>query len=264
MQAFIKKTILLFFLSFSVLLLPSRLKLLTYGFKLEKLKISLPFSSEWETTLNDEDLKTIFSQKFSFLGKGAQSYVFESEDQKYVLKLFRFDPRKKSFCDGKDWSLWQVKQAISLFSSCKLGFEKAKEETALIYLHLNLTDKKLPSVLLYDALGRRYKISLDDYRFAIQRKVIPLKEAFILAKKEGVLRERADALRALLEKRTMKGIGNRDPSLWRNFGFLGDQAIELDFGNYVERADFIDPIKRQKEIDRYMIPLEKWLEKEGE
>src|SRR3990167_2646472 len=257
----IRRLFLLLLLVFSVLAIPSRFKLLTYGFKLEKLQLNLPFSPQWEIEpiLSEGELKKIFSQTFFFLGKGAQSYVFESEDEQYVLKLFRFDPRKRSFTDREKWDMWKEKKAISLFTSCKLSWVRAREETALLHLHLNPTSKMLPVLKIKTPLDRTLHLELDQYRFALQKKVVPLEKALDDALTDGTLSLKLTSLRSLLEGRTEKKIRNRDPSLWRNFGFLGNQAVELDFGNYDDRPDFEDEKIRKKEVDRYLTPLRKWL-----
>ena len=216
-------------------------------------------SPEWETEslLSDEQLREILSQSFSFLGKGAQVYAFESQDGQYVLKLFRFDQRKR-FIGPKLTSDAKIR---SFFNACKIGWEMAREETALVYLHLNPTSGKLPVLSIRTPTFRRIHLPLDPYRFAIQKKVVPLEEALTAALAEGLLGERIDAILSLIEHRAAKGIGNRDPSLWRNFGFLGAHAIELDFGNYVIRSDFQEKSARLAELERYARPLRRWLEK---
>lgn len=173
-MATIRKAFILFLLVFISLALPSRFKLITYGFKLEKLQLHLPSSPVWdiEPTLSHQELQEIFSAPFSFLGKGAQSYVFQSKDQQYVLKLFRFDPRERSFSDKENWDAWKEEKAISLFTSCKLSWDRARDETALLHLHLNPTSSTLPILTIKAPLGRTLHLDLDRYRFALQKKSI--------------------------------------------------------------------------------------------
>ncbi|MDE3055997.1 MAG: hypothetical protein KGI80_04840 [Verrucomicrobiota bacterium] len=255
----IKKILLFSLLLFCSLALPTQFKLWTHGFKLEKLYIPIAFSEKWEREplLSKETLKAIFSQPFSFLGKGAQSYVFESKDGDYVLKLFRFDSRRRRFWNRHEEG-WQEKTALSLFRSALLGWDHAREETALLFLHLNLTSGELPGVTLKTPLGGTVELSLDNYRFALQRKAVSLKKALEDSLCNGTLEEKMEAFSQLLEERTRKGIGNSDPSLWRNFGFIGEKAVEIDFGNYIERPDFSSEKAREKEIARYMMPFKKF------
>src|ERR1700722_2869530 len=61
----------------------------------------LPFNSKWEVSSPSPEQKAlidkILSQNFTYLGKGAQSYAFESQDQKFVLKFFKFKHIKPSW-----------------------------------------------------------------------------------------------------------------------------------------------------------------------
>src|SRR5579872_1804949 len=86
--------ILILFFVFSLLLIPSGYKRLTGGFRIEKMRIDFPFNAEWEINRNGMDgIKRILSQPFRYLDRGSQCYVFVSEDDQFVVKLFRFDPQ---------------------------------------------------------------------------------------------------------------------------------------------------------------------------
>ncbi len=249
-----------FFLCFiSVcLVIPAGVKRLTCGFHRKKIEISaLASDPRWETVsfFSDKKAAEILSQKFRYFDKGLQCYVFLSEDEKYVLKLFRFDRQRRFFSSKKQ----DLKNSFQLFESCKLANELAPEETGLVYLHLNLTQGKFPWLQAKDPLGRFFTIPLDRYRFALQRKAEPFAKTLFIALREGVLEQRVQEISALLEKRIEKGIGNRDPSLWRNFGFFETQAVEIDFGNYVIRPDFITQGAKDAEKERYMEPLRAWI-----
>ncbi len=257
-----KKALLLILLAALSLSIPVRLKQFTYGFKIAKLRLELPYSAEWETpsSLSDEAVARILSQPFYFLGKGAQCYAFASSDDRYVLKLFRFDQRKGL---GPHWiqprkDLCGIK-VRSFLSACKLGWELAREETALVYLHLNLTSRLLPTVSARTPIGRTIRLPLDGYRFALQKKAERLEETLFAARTDGKLPQRIDAMISLLVRRTTKGIGNRDPSLWRNFGFIGEEAVEIDFGNYVFCPEFSEQAMKRRELERYALPLRVWL-----
>ena len=51
---------------------------------------------------NVQEMNNIFDQKFKYLSKGCQTYVFQSEDKKYVIKFIRYhryrtgDPHRKA------------------------------------------------------------------------------------------------------------------------------------------------------------------------
>lgn len=248
------KNIAFFFLVVSsALFIPLGLKNLNYGFKIAKLHVHLPHNPEWEiaSELSKDALHGILSQRFRFLGKGAQCYAFVSEDDQYVLKLFRFDRKKKRALPQK--------KAYRFLSACKLGYELARNETALVYLHLNLTSGMLPILNARAPNGRPFSLPLDSYRFAIQKKAELLEKSLFAALSQGVLAQRIDAIANLLESRSAKGIGNSDPNLWRNFGFVGDEAVEIDFGNYKVRSDLLNEEAKRQELKRYLIPLRSWV-----
>lgn len=237
----------LLFVSLS-LALPSGARWLTSGFKVAKLQCSLPYRSEWDAKLLASE--AVLAQSFRYLGKGRQCYVFESEDGKYVIKLFRFDPKGKT----------QLETALRLFAGCMLALS-VPEETGLLYLHLNETEGLFSPFRGKGPLGRRIRLDLDRCRFALQRKALPFGPELFKARDEGRLEERIEQIVSLLERRIARGIGNNDPSLWRNFGFLEGQAIEIDFGNFVSRPDFADRKQAEQELARYLGPLRSWLER---
>ena len=60
----------------------------TAGFTIGNITSDFSYNEKWATaalTSSQRDqVKQILSQKFSYLGKGCQSYVFTSDDGKYV------------------------------------------------------------------------------------------------------------------------------------------------------------------------------------
>jgi hypothetical protein len=232
----------LFFLLFvlSLLSLPFVAKKFTQGFRVAKLEFHVPHHPEWEVPM-DSQILSILDQPYAYLGKGAQSYVFASLDGRYVVKLFRSDSEEK---------------IIALFNACKMAYDCLKEETGLVYLHLNPTSQRLPILTCQDPLGRGIKLPLDRYRFAIQKRAKPFRETLEAAMGDpALMKARIDQFVALLVSRTEKGIFNTDPSLSRNFGFLDDRAVEIDFGNYHETASYSE----FTEIKRYTHRLHRWL-----
>ncbi len=216
--------------------LPVCLKRWTCGFKLVKIHFSTPARPEWDvkSDLSHEEISQILSQPFIYLDRGAQCYVFASLDGQYVIKFFRTTSKEK---------------VEHLFCAAALAYTKAKEETGLVFLHLNETKNQFPKLPIRGPLGQRFKIPLDRYRFAIQRKATGFQESLLSAYKESdgeKMKQRIDSFVDVLRSRVEKGIRNSDPSVSRNFAFLGDQAVEIDFGNYAEGV-----ISKEWEITRY-------------
>ncbi|MEN9654666.1 MAG: hypothetical protein RL235_778, partial [Chlamydiota bacterium] len=151
------------------LLVPTALKLVTYGFKLEKLHLDLQFQAPQMPELaSEEQINQALRQPYFFLGKGAQCYAFESQDHQYVLKLLRFDRNCASGGRGIDGT-----KVAKVFKAFQLAAEEMPIETGLIYLHLNPATKSLPSVAISGPAWHRHVISLDTVRFILQRKAEP-------------------------------------------------------------------------------------------
>lgn len=226
-----------------MLSVPALAKRLTHGFRVAKMRLDFPAHPEWEAPLPPEAV-AILRQDFFFLGRGAQSYVFESEDGKYVIKLFHYS---RSFSDAK---------VVLLFNACKMAYDHLREETGLLFIHLNPTPMHLPLLHCRDAVGRWYHFPLDEARFALQKKGKPFKDTLQKACRDPAeIKRRIDEFLHLLQTRAQKGILNTDPNLGRNFGFLDDQAIEFDFGNY----RWVPDLNQKAEIDRYAQRLRRWL-----
>src|ERR1700722_7824239 len=73
----------------------------TKGFRLSKIQANLLTEEHpaQVSALEREFVAKLFEQKFHYIGRGLQSFVFASEDEKYVLKLFnnRYQEKMKLF-----------------------------------------------------------------------------------------------------------------------------------------------------------------------
>lgn len=253
---FVKKFFFLFFFSAFVLLIPTSLKRVTCGFKLAKLRLDVPFRVDWETTphLSMHQLHHILNQPFTYLDKGAQCYVFKSEDEQYVIKLFRYD--QPQFFKKKVKTSFKEK-IENLFVASRLAYLLAPEETGLVHLHLNLTKNECPILHAKGPIGQSLHLPLDRYRFAVQKKVDPFRERLFKASRSSDKQEMnrlIDSFIDTLQSRIQKGIRNSDPTLSRNFGFIKEKAVEIDFGNY-----FLYSSSAEKEMHRYTNRLRRWL-----
>ncbi len=248
------RTILLFLFFLS---LPQFLK---HNFKLPP-HLNIPYHSEWEIPPPDEKILSILDQPFSYLARGNQSTVFESQDGKYVLKLFRYTRPRFPFVQNTKYfaaKLIQKKPKNDLFTKVAKTFTaahmactQASQYTQVLFCHLNLSENQLPTIQL--KADRIYNLRLDQYRFVLQRKVSPFKETLLSAKNDPEkMHKLIDSFVKLLVDRASIGIRNADPNLGPNFGFLEDQAVEIDFGNYRKGSN-------PQEITNYLTRLGHWL-----
>jgi hypothetical protein len=219
----------------------------TGSFTLARITSDIPFHPEWAIdTPDEEQVKKILSQSYRFLGKGAQSFVFASADDKWVIKFFRHHHLKKNSKLAKD------------FGSYKLAYEKLRTETGLVYLHLNKTDHLNQTLDLIDNIGIHHPIDLDRYEFLIQKKASLAYPALQQWITEGKIKEAKQALTALvqlLKTRSEKGIYDKDPDLNTNFGFIGTEPIQFDIGRFKLRQGPADP----EELMRITDNLHQWL-----
>ncbi|MBX9744520.1 MAG: hypothetical protein K2X08_04845 [Chlamydiales bacterium] len=221
--------------------LPFIYKEITHGFRANKLYLA----RKGETSQNNEVVASLLNQSFSYLGQGLQCFVFESDDGQVVLKLFNIAKRKSS-----------QERAEKTLQACKLAFELAQEETGLLYIHLDSTDKQGLFVYLKNCLGISRFLSLDKYAFVIQKKAHPFKQTLLTALEQNRADPLIDSYLALIHQRSFKGICNTDVAIIRNFGFLGEGALEIDFGNYV-----YSPAEKAEEFQRFAQRMRRFVKK---
>lgn len=223
---------------------------LTDGFSYPNITSSLSYNPKWEITFEPEDLselETALDQPYSYLESGSQSYVFISEDNNYVLKFFKHKrwrmnpfyeklPLPKTLAEKRErWKRKKKETVASTFGSCKIAYTVFKNETGVIFVHLNKNHPFNHTIILKDRIGLKHHIQLGDVEFVVQKKAIPTGEYLLSLKKEGKTKEAKEALRKLLaftEMRAKKGFSDKDPHLIRNFGFIDGKAVELDIGGF--------------------------------
>lgn len=240
--------------------LPVALKRWTHSFHLSRCVLPLKEKHQIFSLLEKKEVEKILSRPFHYLDRGAQSFVFESEDGRFVLKLFFFDPHPKlTRPNSRGLARKKAKRTLE---GCKTA-SLAHEETALVYLHLGQSDEKLPIVRLIGPAWKRSWLNCSHYCFAIQERAVLLKEslqAVYLQKNQQAFQRKIRSLSKLLKRRIERNIHNSDPGLFNNFGFVDcDRAIEIDFGNYRQCPDWKEADKSQEEA-RYLDKLALWMD----
>ncbi len=252
----------------------------TDGFALYKILSSLPFNPEWEpssppTRLETEELLKTLDQPFYYLAKGAQSYVFVSKDGQTVIKFFRLyrllppawmmalsfpiplQPYK--ICK----MLEKRKELDKDFISYKIAFDEMKQQTGLIYLHLNKTSHLKQKIRIYDKIGIAHLLDLDNMEFLVQKKaclVYPGIDSLMKTQGQSAAKEAISALVELLVFRCKKGIFDQDPDLNTNFGFLGKYPVQIDIGRFCREDGSKTPQQYEEEISRITDNFRQWLD----
>lgn len=221
----------------------------TDGFSVEKIiPKHQPLGNDPEDL---SQLESILSQPFYYLGRGGQCYVFESEDQKVVIKFFK--QHHMNFLNWLDQlslpkALEDFRNQILLkhehqskdyfFNSCRLASEKFKERTGLIYLHTHQTTNLNRKFLIFDKQGVEHEIDLNGIDFVLQRKAELSHKHFrklIRQKDLDAAKRSIDSILELIMERSKLGIRDRDPNFRTNIGFIDGKAVEIDIGSFDER-----------------------------
>lgn len=246
----------------------------TGGFRLPKITSQFPPDPAWET--NCPVPAELFRQKYSFLGKGVQCYAFESEDKTTVLKLFKHyhagvsnTTLKKiplpSILDRFREKILQARyeRVNEIYTSSKIAFEELKEETGLLYLHLNPTSHLKRQLLVVDLLGISHQIDLDTTPFLLQKKGAVAFEQLSVFLQKGELNKVKAAINSLINlivARCQKGIANTDPILRRNIGYFDTQAFEIDTGSFIKDPYLKKPHLIKRELFFETLELKEWIE----
>ena len=195
--------------------------------------------------LNAES-EAALQKKYRYLSRGHQCYAFVSEDGRYILKLPRYDLYdppfwmrvcRFSFVDKirNAFVTDQEKRLRFLLGSFKIAFEELREETALLYSHLGRTDHLHKAILIQDRIGRTYSIDLDRTSFLLQTYqplMMPLCQNFVFSGDRNKAKEILNAFIELIALRAKKGIFNKDPSFFRNFGMKDAKGVQIDVGSF--------------------------------
>lgn len=250
----------------------------TDGFALKHIRSNFSFNDRWQTRILSDEEKTlsnqILSQKFSYLGKGCQSYVFESEDGRYVLKFFKYQRLKerewlKNFSFIPFVDAYQLKKnrrkcakREGVFNSWKLAFDHLSQETGVLFVHLNKSDHLKRTVHIVDKVGVSYFLWIDDYEFMIQKKVRMLCDEIDDSMKNKNV-DYANSLLKTLVSRVIseysRGFADNDHALMQNTGVFEGEPIHVDVGQFVQNDQVKDPSFYMQELYTKTYKFRVWL-----
>lgn len=246
-------------------------------FTLSKIVSAQCYSQDWEIPplpmKEQQNLDEILSQKFTYYNKGSQSYVFISEDKKFILKFLKqeklrpkswlayipssFNPFYRDFLSKKT-------RCRSTFSACKTAYLELKNESGLIYVHLNNARDLNKKVTVFDKNGRQHIVDIDRTCFYVQ------KRAQLIYSRISELMHNQDvngakkiisSIFSLIDFLGKKGVSDNDPILRKNFGLIDDVAVQIDIGQLE-----IDPMRKQtlaykQEAGSITAGFRAWIEK---
>lgn len=252
----------------------------TDGFTIGNIVSELPYQEKWAISpLGNQQKKEvgeIVSQPFHYLGKGCQSYVFQSEDGSYILKFVkyqRFTPQ--AWLAYLDWvpgihplrlkKIEKKRMKLDmLFTSWKIAYENLQEETGLIYVHLNKPADFNKKLTIYDKMGFKHEVDLDSMEYLIQRKatmLCPEIETLMKQNREKEAKILIGNLVDLILSEYSRGLADNDHALMQNTGVIDGKPVHIDAGQFVLNENVKNPDVYKQELFSKTFKFNKWLKK---
>ena len=246
----------------------------TEGFRTSKIKLknqaAIPFKIE---NIKEHDISKacdILNQNFTYLGRGRQYFVFESADEKYVIKFLNKDNfscppllKKLSFIKPIDKIVKRKEKKYYLtFSSMKLSFENLKKESKLIFINLNKDIKLTKTLKIKNKCGSEFFIDLNNTIFILQKKITPFfthLESIYEQEGQAGLEQALDEYLKFILFRCSLNIADDDVTVGDNMGFYKNKPVLIDNG----RLYFDDSLQNRRPMIEEMLRstkhLRKWL-----
>ncbi len=235
----------------------------------ENLQYSLPALDAEE----QKKLDKILSQNFIFFAKGSHAYLFLSEDHKYILKLLKQDTLRP-----KSWLAYipasfnpyyhehrqKLRKQKKMFSAYKTAYTELKEETGLIYMHINPTRTLNRKITLCDKHDKQHTIDLDKTSFYLQKKARLIYPRISELMRLGDIEHAKNIISSvfqLIEYLGKKGVIDNTPTLYKNFGLINDKAVHIDIRKLkINRSHIHDECYKQQ-VATLTESFRRWIEK---
>jgi len=216
-------------------------------------------------------IENIFPQRFYFLRSGRQYYTFISEDRQFILKFFKihahqragiFNVLSRIFYQMLGFRQEMKDQLISakVLSNYKYVYELLREETAIVYLHLDKTYEFPASVTLIDEKGKEHILDLNAIEFIVQRRAQKFYEHLNQLVKKGRYDDLTASIRSLFQliaTRCEKGFIDQNLDL-RSFGFIDNKAVRFDCATLSYDPSIKYPLNFRNEVMEAAEKLQEW------
>ncbi len=275
-QKWILWTLLIVLMSFGIGRLYYRV---TGGFTIGNITHDLPYEPKWEIHPHEDqkrEMDAILSQKFYYLGKGCQSYVFKSEDGNYVLKFFKYQRfRPKAWLSFfsfipqvEKYRLKKIekkqRKLDRVFTSWKIAYEDLQPETGVIFVHLNKSNHLKKMLSIYDKMGIEHRLNSDDFEFMVQKKakmLCPTIDEMIVEGRTKDAQDLLDKLLFLIVSEYHRGYADNDHALMQNTGVWNENPVHIDVGQFVKNPNVKNPALYNQELFNKTWKFRKWLAK---
>lgn len=247
---------------------------------MSNIEAEIPFDAQWEMrSLSGNEKEAIgkaLDQPYHYLGKGCQAYVFASADGNYVVKFFKYQRfRPQAWIDLftfiPDVEKYQQAKTVEkkekldkVFTSWKIAFEKLKDETGVLYVHLNKTDDWHQSLAIRDKLGMSHQVDLDQTEFVLQHRatmLCPAINELMTQGKTDQAEKLIDRLLTMLFLEYERGYADNDHALMQNTGVLNGYPIHIDIGQFIHNDSVKAPKIYRQELYDKTYDFHRWLKK---
>lgn len=228
------------------------------------------------TTAERAQIDALFSQPFRYFAKGAQCFALESQDGSYVLKCFKQKHLYKTptlrFLEKIPFLEGYVSQRLERRSKrwecmtigCHVAYERLREATGILYLHLAPTEG-LPPVKIIDYRGVIKELDPNQFPFYLQKKGSSLKDGFLRFRKNRDLSGAKESLHSLftyLSHRTQCDVLDADPGYTQNLGWIDGKGTNLDIGKLIPCTWIKEPSRLHQDLTLHLATLREFFQAE--
>lgn len=229
-----------------------------------------PLSNIEKAKLND-----ILNQTFQYLDEGGQSYVYVSADNEYVLKFFKFHrfqtqwfipyiPNLPTFSSYKENHITRRRERLNaVYTGHLIAYIFHQEESGLQFVQL-IPSHKEQSLTVINKQGHKQIIDLGKVAYVVQKKGEMLSTIFsrLLDNDElDAVKGKIVQTLALYRSEYLKGLYDTDHGVMHNIGFVGEQPIHLDVGNFVKDSNFKLSAFYKNDLIKVANKIVVWVEK---
>jgi len=251
---------------------------LTGGFRISNITSDFAYNPRWETRpLSAEEkqtVRTLLNQKFTYLGKGCQAYVFSSADGNYVLKFFKYQRyRIKPWVDffafipfvekHRQERLAHKKAKLErFFSGWEVAFDDLQQETGLVYVHLNKASDLNQHVTIVDKLGFEHSVDIDQMEFLIQRKAVMFTDEINRLMQSGQESEAKALILSFIDQLLSeynRGLVDSDHAIMQNTGVIDGKPIHIDVGQFTRDPQMKNPAIYKQDLFNKTYKFRIWL-----
>ncbi len=223
--------------------------------------VTIPDLPKQETQLSEETaaLANLFNKPFTYLDRGHQSFVFLSNDGKFVLKFFDVNSLRGysyiPFVKRHDTTRTE-RRLNDLLNGYRIAYEKDRENCGLLYFQVSPNPSMEYTVVLKDRFGFVHHVDLSKVPFVVQKVAVTTRATLYKLLAKGNVSEAKERLGAIVDMyfdEYRKGIYDRDRNYIDNTGFIGQQPIRIDAGRLRYDPEIKNPSFYSKDIYNVLI-----------